>query len=237
MRVLVVEDAPDLVEIIGLSLSIRWPDTEVLDCSSGSKAIHLAETEALDLVILDLGLPDVDGLEVLSAIRGMSRVPVIVVTGRAAVTDRVKGLEMGADDYIAKPFSQTELVARVNAVLRHDAMGPGDGNATQPPRRVEGPGIVIDLGGPHVHIEGKEVNLTPTEWHMLELLVQNEGRVVPHDMLAKQVWGTEHLDPSTIKMGVRRLRLKLGDSAQLPRVIRTHRGMGYSFDLGDRTKD
>ena len=104
-------------------------------------------------------------------------------------------------------------------------------------RRIEGPGIIIDIEGLRVVIDGTEVNLTPTEWHMLELLARNEGRVVSHEMLAKQVWGTDYLDTSTIKMGVRRLRQKLGDDAQRPRVIRTHRGMGYGFGLAGREKD
>ena len=237
MKVLVVEDAPDLVEIIGLSLGIRWPGTDVLASSSGLEALRLAETQAFDLVILDLGLPDVDGLEVLQTIRGRSRVPIIVVTGRAAVADRVKGLEMGADDYITKPFSQTELVARVNAVLRRDAMGPGawKGVPSASPHRgaghhyrYRGPARRHRRHGGQSHADGVAHAGASR---------RNEGRVVSHEMLAKQVWGTDYLDTSTIKMGVRRLRQKLGDDAQRPRVIRTHRGMGYGFGLAGREKD
>lgn len=225
MKVVVVEDSPEVVETIALCLTIRWPDAAVVSTGNGSKAAPLVESEAPDIVILDLGLAEMDGLEVLQEIRAFSDVPVIIVTARGEEVARVRGLEMGADDYIVKPFSHTELLARVKAILRR----------TQKPelRSDEGilsvPGFVLDLAGRRLLLEGREVNFTATEWKLLSYLVRNEGRVIPLQVLAERVWGTEYLAASAIRMCVRRLRLKLGDDPQRPRIIRSHRGMGYSF--------
>ena len=227
MKVLVVEDSPEVAEAITLCLQTRWPDTTLHTTGSGAEALRIRSLMAPDLVILDLGLPDIDGLEVLGGIRASSNVPVIIVTGRTSVTARVKGLEMGADDYVVKPFSHTELLARVNAVLRRGSRAPEDPG--KDPQIIKGPGLTIDLPRCQVLVAGEEVHLTPTEWHMLELLAANAGKVISHESLAKLVWGTEHIDPATIKMVVHRLRGKLSPNGEGTKLIRSHRGLGYSF--------
>jgi len=227
MKALVIEDAPEVVETIGLCLTIRWPDTLLLSTGSGSKAIQLVDTEAPNIVLLDLGLPDSDGLQVMKEIRRFSDVPIIIVTAKGDEMSRVKGLELGADDYIVKPFSHTELLARVKAVLRR----------TQRPELwedgglINGPGFTVDLAGRRVLRAGAEVNLTATEWKLLTYLIRNQGRVISWTLLAERVWGTDYVTHSAIKMCVRRLRSKLGDDPQKPILIRSHRGEGYSLDL------
>ncbi len=225
MKVLVVEDSAEMVDTITLCFTIRWPDTRVIATSRGGEVAGLVASEAPDVVALDLGLPDTDGLQVLGEVRKFSDVPVIIVTARGEEMARVKGLEMGADDYIVKPFSHTELLARVRAILRR----------TQKPElwkdegMVTGMGFMVDLTGRRVMVSGKEVNLTPTEWDLLSYLVRNEGRIIPTETLAEKVWNTASMGKSAITMCVRRLRLKLGDDPQKPHIIRSHRGMGYSF--------
>lgn len=225
MKVLVVEDAPEVVETIRLCVSIRWPGTTLLVTSKGKEVPGLVETESPDVVLLDLGLPDSDGLSVLEQVRSFSDVPVIVVTARGDETSRVKGLEMGADDYVVKPFSHTELLARLRAVLRR---------SHRPEMWAQGavvsdPHFTVDLAARRVFVDETEVELTPTEWNFLAYLVRNEGKVIPHNVLAEKVWGSEDVDPAAIKMCVRRLRVKLHDDSAVPTLIRTHRGRGYSF--------
>lgn len=226
MKALVIEDTKEMAEAISLCLSMRWPDTTVVSTLTGRKAAQLVESEAPDIVTLDLGLPDIDGLEVLKEIRSFSTVPVIIISARGEELARVKGLEMGADDYIVKPFSHTELLARVRAVLRraHKPELWDDQGA------VRGPGFVIDLARRRVFLNGQEVDLTPTEWSLLSYLIHNEGRAIATSTLAEKIWGTDSLSKSAITMCVRRLRLKLGDDPQNPRIIRSHRGIGYSYN-------
>lgn len=227
MKAVVVEDSPEVVDTIALCLSIRWPDTVLHSAGTGAKALELIESEAPDIVILDLGLPDIDGLQVLKEIRRFSDVPVIIVTAKGEEMSRVRGLETGADDYVVKPFSHTELLARVKAVLRR----------TQWPELwedeglINGPGFTVDLAGRRVLRDGTEVGLTASEWRLLSYLVRNQGRVITWSMLAQRVWGSEYVTQSAIKMCIRRLRLKLGDDPQRPYIIRSHRGHGYSFAL------
>ena len=225
MRVVVIEDVPEVVDIIRICFTIRWPDATVVSSMYGGDAIGLIESVSPDIVILDITLPDMDGLVVLQEIRKYSDVPVIVVTGHGEETVRVTCLEMGADDYLVKPFSHTELMARAKAVLRRSHMPQLKGDEGI----VNGRGLSIDLPGRRLLIEGHEVNLTPTEWRFLSYLARNEGRVISHATLAEKVWGTEFLQGSAIKMCVRRLRQKLGDHASTEGVIKTHRGIGYSF--------
>lgn len=158
MKVLVVEDSAEMVDTITLCFTIRWPDTKVIATNRGGEVAGLVASEAPDVVVLDLGLPDTDGLQVLGEVRKFSDVPVIIVTARGEEMARVKGLEMGADDYIVKPFSHTELLARVRAILRRSQkpeLWTDEGMVT-------GTGFMVDLGGRRVMVSGKEVNLTPT---------------------------------------------------------------------------
>jgi DNA-binding response OmpR family regulator len=183
--------------------------------------------ERPDLVILDIALPDANGLDILKEIRRYYSVPVLVVSVRSDELSRVKGLELGADDYMSKPFSHTELLARIRAVLRRSHMPElwGDEGV------VQGKGLAIDLASGRTYVEGREVELTATEWDLLSYLVRNEGRIVPVRVLAEKVWGLEFVENSTIRMSVHRLRTKLGDDTKSPRIIRSHRGRGYGFAL------
>lgn len=225
MRIVVIEDSPDISDTIRISLSLRWPDAEIFSSGTAEHGLEIVETKTPDVVILDLGLPDQDGISVLRKIRQFTDIPVIIVTGRGEEMDRVRGLETGADDYIVKPFSHTELMARVRAVLRRAHMPELRGDAGV----IRGSGFSIDLAAHRVTVHGNEVSLTPTEWRLLTYLTRNEGRVMTHRNLADKVWDNEYVEDSTIKMAVRRLRLKLQDDPKAPKIIRSHRGLGYSF--------
>ncbi|MEX2355889.1 MAG: response regulator transcription factor [Thermaerobacterales bacterium] len=227
MRFLVIEDSPEAIETIKLCLTIRWANSEVISTRTGKQGITMASSETPDLIILDLGLPDIDGLEVLEEIRQFSYVPLIIVTSLDQEMSRVKGLELGADDYFVKPFSHTELLARVKAVLRRTQMH----ELWSDEGVISGGPLTVDLAARSVRVDGQDVHLTPTEWHLLAYLIRRQGRVISSEFLAEGVWQTEYISRSTITMTVRRLRIKLGDDPQNPQIIRSHRGMGYRFVL------
>ena len=227
MKVLAIEDSEEIVESIKLCVSIRWPECSFHSTPKGKEGLRLVQAESPDVVILDLVLADGHGLDVLKDIRAFTDVPVIIVSVKSDEVSRVKGLELGADDYITKPFSHTELLARIRAVLRRSHMPSlwKDGGV------IKGENISIDVGSGRAYVDGLEAELSATEWKLLIYLVRNEGRIIPHEMLASKVWGVTFVEPSTIKMCVRRLRMKLGDDTRAPRIIRSHRGRGYSFEL------
>ena len=225
MKVLVIDDFPEEVEIIGLCFRMRWPDATLISSGSGREAVSLVETGAPDIVILDMALPDILGVRVLKEIRRFSDLPVIVVSGDQDETAKITALETGADDYLTKPFSPTELMARAKAVLRRTHMP----ELRDDSGIVRGDGISIDLYRRRMLVDEQEISLTPTEWRLLTYLVRNEGRVISHRVLAEKVWYSEYTSGSAIKMCVRRLRHKIGDAGSSTTMIRTHRGMGYSF--------
>lgn len=226
MKALIVEDADEVIETITLLLGIRWPDCTILSTHEGRAAIHLVDVEAPDIVILDLSLPDDNGLDILREIRRFSDTAIIVVTASQSEMEKVKGLELGADDFMIKPFSHTELLARVKAVLRRTRMPQL--------RHDEGiltlPGLVIDFAERRLVLDGGEEQfLTPMEWNLLYHLSRNRGRVIPYTTLAEKVWGTEYVTPSAMKAAVYRLRQKLNDDGHVPKFIRSHPGVGYSL--------
>jgi len=226
LKALIVEDADEVIETISLLLRIRWPDCTIVSSHEGHAAIHLVDTEAPDIVILDLSLSDQNGLDVLREIRHFSDTAVIVVTASRDELEKVKGLELGADDFMIKPFSHTELLARVKAVLRRTRMPQL--------RKDEGiltlPGLIIDFAERRLLIEGGgEQSLTPMEWNLLYHLSRNRGRVIPYTTLAEKVWGTEYVTQSAMKAAVYRLRHKLNDDGRVPKFIRSHPGVGYSL--------
>jgi two-component system, OmpR family, KDP operon response regulator KdpE len=226
MKALIVEDAGEVVETLSLLLGIRWPDCTVISTNTGYQAALLVETEAPDLVILDLGLPDVDGLEIVQEIREFSDVPIIVVTAHEGEISRVKCLERGADDYLNKPFSHTELLARVKAVLRRTSMPEL--------RRDQGilrfPDLTIDFVGRRIcHSGGGQVQLTPIEWNLLSYLCRNRGRVIPYELLSEKVWGSQYVTRTAMKAAIHRLRQKLADNDRPNGLIRSHPGVGYSL--------
>jgi two-component system KDP operon response regulator KdpE len=226
MRILVVDDEPDVVESVRLGFNLQWREVEILGASSGEEALDVVEREHPDIVLLDVGLPDVDGFEVLRRIRAFSDVPVVMLTARDDAMDKVKGLELGADDYVTKPFNHLELMARVKAVLRRLEMPPPTSRA---PSFRSGP-LEVDFGKQEARLDDVRLDLTPTEYKLLYHLVRNAGHVLPHGTLLAKVWGREYVDEvDYVRVYIRRLRDKLGDDSESPRYIRTERGLGYRF--------
>jgi DNA-binding response OmpR family regulator len=224
VKLLLVDDDPEIRGSVRLGFELQWRDVEIVEAGAGAEALTLVEEERPDLVLLDIGLPDMDGYRVLREVRAFSSVPVIMLTARDEPIDKVRGLEAGADDYVAKPFDHLELMARVRAVLRRlDVKAPPERAA--PYRRDE---LAIDVDAREAHVGDRRVVLTPTEWRVLELLVANAGWIVPRERIASRVWGRDDPgDLDVLRVFVRRLREKIGDDARTPRYIETVRGIGY----------
>ena len=224
VKVLVVDDEPDTLEAVSVCFEILSPDSTVITATEGAAGIRMTKSERPDVVILDIGLPDVDGLEVCREIRTFSDVPIIMLTARSSEAQKVKGLETGADDYLVKPFSHIELVARARAVLRRTQASRPDSD--------DGPFETEDFSMNFATREvlrfGRPVKLTPTEFSLLSQLVKNAGRVVSHETLLREVWGDQYLDESEyLKVHVQNLRKKLEERPHDPRLILTERGVGY----------
>ena len=213
-----------------MGIAYQRPEYEIVECHSGAEALERAAREAWDLVILDLTMPGLDGFTVLGALRGGgSDVPIIVLTARDAEQDRVHGLELGADDYVTKPFSHKELVARIDAVMRRYRARSESTHANE---LVRGP-LRIDFAQRGVTVGGRPVALTPTEYNLLFQLVTNAGRVMTHRDLLKKVWGEEYREEvHYLKVYVGRLRTKLERDPAKPELILTARGVGYQFPAG-----
>ena len=226
MRVLIIEDNPEIVQSVVLCFELRWTGVEVLSTAEGKIGLKMAEEESPDVVILDLGLPDIDGLDVLREIRSYSNMPIIILTVRGEELDKVKGLEMGADDYIVKPFAPAEFLSRVKAVMRRSQTLDvrSDEEAY-----VRGK-LRIDFAARELTVGGNLVKLTPSEYKLLYYLVKNEGKVVTHQVLLERVWGPEYTEETDyIKVYVQRLREKLEEEPGNPKTILSERGVGYKF--------
>lgn len=224
MKLLLVDDDPEIRASVRLGFELQWREIEVLEAATGAEGLRLVEEERPALVLLDVGLPDMDGYAVLQEIRAFSAVPVIMLTARDEPIDRVRGLEAGADDHVGKPFDHLELMARVRAVLRRlDLRAPAQRVAAY--RR----GVLeIDTDAREARLRDRPVHLTATEWRILDELVAHAGWVVPHDRLAARMRGRdEPPDLEALRVFVRRLRRKLGDDATEPRYLETVRGLGY----------
>ncbi len=221
MRILVVEDDSLLAD--GLLTVLRRAGHAVDHTASGKYADTLLEREVYDLVVLDLGLPDIDGFEVIRRLRARRvPVPVLVLTARDAVEDRVRGLDLGADDYLTKPFSVNEFEARVRALVRRAI--PAEG-------RWSSGGLVVDVAAKRVKVDDRQVDLTPREWALLELFLNRPGRVLSKDQIAESLFSfDEHLSRNAIEVHVSRLRTKIGPAGE---HIRTVRGFGYLWDGAD----
>ncbi|MFC1870554.1 response regulator transcription factor [Chloroflexota bacterium] len=228
MKVLLVEDSPEIMKGISLTLKLRWPDAVVIAANNGAKGIRVAETESPDIVILDINLPDMTGFEVLENIRLFSDVPVIILTVREDEVDQLRGLEMGADDYIIKPYSPANLLSRCKAVLRRSGMRHLVEEGLPP--LVAGD-LTIDFSTREVSVDGRKIHLTPNESRVLYSLVRNEGKVVSRETIRQQVWGSEakYVDGTTLKRYIYQLRTKLGDGVESPQIILNERGIGYRF--------
>jgi two-component system KDP operon response regulator KdpE len=226
MKVLVVDDAPEVVDSVQLGFAVQWREVDVLSAGTGKEALELVEHESPDLVLLDVGLPDMDGFKVLQEIRFFSDVPVVMLTARDDTIDKVRGLELGADDYVTKPFNHLELLARIKAVLRRLDMPAPKSRAPS----FHSGDLEMDFDAQEVRVKGERVELTPTEYKLLYHLVRNAGHTLTHGTLLAKVWGREYRDEvDYLRVYVRRLRDKLGDHPEQPRYIRTERGLGYRF--------
>ncbi|HET9671344.1 MAG TPA: response regulator transcription factor [Actinomycetota bacterium] len=221
-RVLVVDDEPQIRRALRTSLEAHG--YEVLAVGTGGEAVVGAAEAAPELLLLDLGLPDLDGTEVIRRVRGFSEVPIIVLSVRDRQHDKVAALDAGADDYVTKPFAMEELLARARAAMRRAQ--PGEPPA--PSMRFDG--LEVDLGRRLVMLQGEQLRLTPTEYQLLEAFVTHPGKLLTHQWLLRRVWGQGYGTETTyLRTYVRALRKKLGDDAQAPQLIVTEPGVGYRW--------
>jgi two-component system KDP operon response regulator KdpE len=244
-RVLVVDDEPQILRALRINLRVR--DYEVHVAATGAEALEVAGRYPPDLVILDLGLPDLDGVEVIQGLRGWTKAPIIVLSGRADSVDKVEALDAGADDYITKPFGMEELLARMRAAVRRT------GAAEDLPRIHLGP-LVVDLAAKRVirpatvpagggaadggapaeggasPAQADDIRLTPTEWHLLEVLLRNPGKLLSRNQLLTEVWGPGYADATgNLRLYMAQLRRKLEPDPARPRWLITEPGMGYRY--------
>lgn len=227
-RVLVVDDDPTVSEVVSGYLDRAGYDVD--RASDGPAALECAARRKPDLVVLDLMLPGMDGLEVCRALRESGPVPVIMLTARGEEDDRILGLEMGADDYVTKPFSPRELVLRVESVLRRSATAPG-----RPGPLLRAAGITVHPAARRASKDGRELALTLREFDLLAYLVRHSGQACGREQLMREVWGWEFGDLSTVTVHVRRLRGKIEDDPARPALIQTVWGVGYRFDASTGT--
>jgi two-component system KDP operon response regulator KdpE len=223
-RVLVVDDEPQILRALRINLRARH--YEVNTAETGTQALTLAAAHPPDLVILDLGLPDMNGVDVIGGLRGWTAVPIIVLSGRADSADKVEALDAGADDYVTKPFGMDELLARMRAAVRRTP-------AAEAPPRVQLGELAIDLAAKRVTRRAdadSDIRLTPTEWHLLEVLLRNPGKLLSHRQLLKDVWGPGYDNAGgNLRLYMAQLRRKLEPDPARPRWLITEPGMGYRY--------
>ncbi|MEU6248930.1 response regulator [Glycomyces sp. NPDC047010] len=221
IKVLVVDDEPQIARALRINLSAHG--YEVTTAADGAQALRAAAAVVPDLVVLDLGLPDMDGAEVIEGLRGWSKAPILVLSGRAASAEKIAALDAGADDYVTKPFDIGELLARVRAATRRS--GPG----AESPVTAIGP-VTVDLAAREVRKDGDEVRLTPTEWQLLEVLLRNPGKLVSQRELLHRVWGPNYdRETNYLRQYMAQLRRKLEADPARPVHLLTEPGMGYRF--------
>jgi DNA-binding response OmpR family regulator len=232
LRLLIADDTPDLAHIVAVGARLIWPDCAVTTAPDGATALERFAAERPDLVVLDVSIPPPDGFEVCARIRAVSNVPILMLTVRDSTLDKVRALDLGADDYLTKPFDHLELLARLRALMRRST-----GLSTTAPLVESGQLPVFVLGEFTLNFAIREVcigyqviSLTSTEYRLLEELVRNAGITLTHSQLLERVWGPEYMNEITYpKVFVQRLRQKLGDDPQHPRYIHTEWGIGYRF--------
>ena len=247
-RVLVVDDEPQILRALRINLRVR--QYEVYTAATGAQALEVAAAHPPDLVILDLGLPDMDGVDVIGGLRGWTAAPIIVLSGRADSTDKVEALDAGADDYVTKPFGVDELLARMRAAVRRTP-------ASEEPPRVRLGDLPVDLAAKRVTRNhdgsdsgdgrggddggGADIRLTPTEWHLLEVLLRNPGKLLSHRQLLNDVWGPGYDNAGgNLRLYMAQLRRKLEPDPARPRWLITEPGMGYRYqppDAGERAAE
>ena len=226
MRALIVDQDSEVAEAVSLTFGMTWPDSETISASSGDSGIYLAGSESPNLVILEIDMPDMDGFSICKEIRRFSDVPLIMLTERSKEGDVVRGLQVGADDYIIKPLRGLVFMAKVKAVLRR----------TEPTSPVvsneffESGNLKVDFAAAAVFLGEHRISLTPTEYRLLCQLVKSAGKVVPSRTLLGQVWGRDYLEESRyLKVHIKHLRNKLGDDPATPKYVFTERNVGYGF--------
>lgn len=223
VRVLVIDDEPQILRALRINLSVRG--YEVITAANGHEALRVAAERRPDVVVLDLGLPDMSGIEVLAGLRGWLTAPVVVLSARTDSSEKVEALDAGADDYVTKPFGMDEFLARLRAAVRRSAAAA----ETDAPV-IETDSFTVDLAAKTVHRNGVVVHLTPTEWGMLEMLVRHRGKLVGREELLKEVWGPAYAKESHyLRVYLAQLRRKLEDDPSHPKHLITEAGMGYRF--------
>jgi two-component system KDP operon response regulator KdpE len=233
--VLVVDDEPQILRALRINLRVREYQVDV--AATGTEALEIAARHPPDLVILDLGLPDLDGVEVIQGLRGWTTAPIIVLSGRADSTDKVEALDAGADDYITKPFGVEELLARMRAAVRRTGTGEdqprirlGDLIVDLAAKRVTRQAAVPAGGRPAGEAQPDGIRLTPTEWHLLEVLLRNPGKLLSRNQLLTEVWGPGYADATgNLRLYMAQLRRKLEPDPARPRWLITEPGMGYRY--------
>jgi two-component system KDP operon response regulator KdpE len=221
-RVLVIDDEPQILRALRINLTVRG--YEVTTAATGAGALRAAAENRPDVIVLDLGLPDMSGIEVLAGLRGWLTAPVIVLSARIDSTDKVQALDAGADDYVTKPFGMDEFLARLRAAVRRAATTDDDEPV------IETASFTVDLTAKKVTKNGNEVHLTPTEWGMLEMLVRNRGKLVGREELLKEVWGPAYAkETHYLRVYLAQLRRKLEEDPSHPKHLLTEAGMGYRF--------
>jgi two-component system, OmpR family, response regulator VicR len=221
-KVLIIEDNEEVVEAISLALQIRWPKVDIISTSHGTEGIQIAASESLDVIILDLGLPDLNGFNVLKEITAFSKAPVVIVTAKDEEKDIVRGLELGANQYITKPFHQLELISRINAACNRNISPKPHSVITHERLKLYPMENVIEK-------DGKKIDLTHTECVILLKLIENAGTTMTYDNLAEELWEDDEYKEAaaTIKVHINRLRRKLEDDPKNPKLIITKHGLGY----------
>ena len=224
-KLLIAEDARDVAEVVAFGARMTWPACQVTIAADGAEALQSFADDPPDLVVLDVEMPKLNGFEVCQRIRATSQVPILMLTVRESTLDKVRALDLGADDYLTKPFDHLELLARLRALVRRATVAE-----IEPRPAVTVGELRLDFTTHEVRAGGEKIHLTSTEYRLLEELVRNAGIVLTHRVLLDRVWGPEYAgDAQYLKVFVRRLRQKLGDDAAHPRYIQTEWGIGYRF--------
>lgn len=228
MKILIADDDPQILRALRVTLRARG--YQVLTASDGVQAVEQATAHRPDLYLVDLGMPHLDGIDLIHSLRGWTQAPVLVVSGRTGSADKVDALDAGADDYLTKPFDLDELLARLRALARRTTGADGDAPV------VRFGDVTVDLALTAVTRAGAPVHLTPTEWQILEILVRNPGRLVTRETILSDIWGTAHLTSSGyLRLYLSQLRKKLEPEPGAPRYLLTEQGMGYRFTPDDPT--
>jgi len=226
MNILIIEDSTDIIDVVAQTINLRWPEANMISTTLGEKGIEFARKESPDIVILDLGLPDMDGFQVLRQIRGSSDIPVIILTVRGEEMDKIRGLELGADDYIVKPFSPGEFLARIKAATRGNKLSEATSQNVGKPF-IRG-NMRIDFSTRELSVGEKLIKLSPSEYDLLFELATNEGLLLSKHILLQKVWGSESsLDTEYVDVYIKRLNETLKEEPGHPVVILNKGDRGY----------